>query len=95
MAIEGIKRFPTCDILIHKNDVSRLGYKKEDKTLGQMVDLAILHKCPIIIERTRGKWYLKGHGYSRSELKMMIKENLQNPKLVKEYNSRCCYLVKL
>jgi hypothetical protein len=93
--MKGIKCFPKCDILIHKNDVSRLGYEKGDKTLGQMIDLAILHKCPIIIERARGKWYLKGQGYSRSDLKKMIEENLQNTQLVKEYNSRCCYLVKL
>jgi hypothetical protein len=88
-----IKVFPKCDILIHKNDISRLGYEKDTKTLSEMIELAILHKCPIIIERARGKWYLKGNGKTHAELVLLIQKNLNDPSKVKDYNSRTVYLL--
>lgn len=55
-----ITRFSKCDILIGYNDISTLGFDKT-KTEGEMIDLAVLHKCPIIVRNgTNGKWYLKG-----------------------------------
>jgi hypothetical protein len=69
-------RFLKCDILINKNDVERYGFEKT-KTEGEMIDLAIKHKCHIIIKNgINGKWYLKGKGEQIEYLKSKIDEKL-------------------
>ena len=69
-------RYPKCDILIHKNDVERLGFDKT-KTEGEMIDLAAIHGCKIIIKNGKnGKWYLKGKGRDSAFLKDEIAKNM-------------------
>jgi hypothetical protein len=59
MAVISIKLYKECDVYIRQNSVEWLGFDKH-KTFGEMVDLAILHKCHIITKNGGGKWYLKG-----------------------------------
>ena len=72
-----ITEHPKCDILIgfssnNNNNVERLGFDK-NKTLGEMIDLALLHKCPIIVKAGKNaKWYLKGQGKTLEFLKNQI-----------------------
>ena len=69
-----ITRFTKCDILFHKNDVELYGFEKT-KTEGEMIDLAMKNKCPIIIKNgINGKWYLKGKGKTIEYLKNEIYE---------------------
>ena len=44
-----ITKYSQCDILKHKNDIEYRGY---DITMsfGNMLDLAVLNNCPIIIK---------------------------------------------
>ena len=51
--------YENCDIYIGQNDVQHLGFDK-NKTIGEMIDIAIAHNCFIIIKNGKGKWYLKG-----------------------------------
>jgi hypothetical protein len=63
-----------CDIYkgTRYNDIEPYGFDKS-KTLGEMIDLAVLHKCPIIVKAgTNAKWYLKGKGRDDNLLKVMI-----------------------
>ena len=69
-----ITKFENCDILIGNNNVERLGFDKT-KTLGEMIDLAIINNCPIIIKGgLNAKWYLKGKDIEF--LKEKINENI-------------------
>ena len=44
-----ITKYENCDILIGNNNVEKLGFDK-NKSLGEMIDLAINNNCPIIIK---------------------------------------------
>jgi hypothetical protein len=75
-----------CDVFFGQNNVERLGFAK-NKTFGEIVDLAILHKCPIIIKNGKGKWYLKGVGKDEHEIHdAVIKNKGQYP------NQKCWVL---
>jgi hypothetical protein len=74
MAFKNITRHDNCDIYkgTRYNDIEPYGFDKS-KTLGEMIDLAVLHKCPIIVKAgTNAKWYLKGKGRDDNLLKVMI-----------------------
>jgi hypothetical protein len=82
MAFKSMVRVNKCDILkgTRYNDIEPYGFDKL-KTLGEMIDLAVLHKCPIIIKAgTNAKWYLKGKGRSYDSLKGKITENIGKEK---------------
>jgi len=52
------------------------GYSKT-KTEGEMIDLAIINGCKIIIKNgITGKWYLKGKDSTIEDLKIKINEKL-------------------
>ena len=71
-----ITRYLNCDILINKNDIEWNGFDKT-KTEGEMIDLAVICDCPIIIKNgINGKWYLKGHKKSIDFLKSKIDEQI-------------------
>lgn len=62
MNFNKITKFENCDILIgwNYNNVEKNGFDK-NKTLGEMIDLALANNCKIIIKSGyNGKWYLKG-----------------------------------
>lgn len=82
-----LSSYNNCDIFIGKNDVEPKGFDA-DKSLGEMLDLAILHKCPIIVKNGKGKWYLKCHGRDLEEIQQSIKDN-------KPYPRRTLYLIHL
>ena len=82
-----LSSYNNCDIFIGKNDVEPKGFDA-DKSLGEMLDLAILHKCPIIVKNGKGKWYLKCHGRDLGEIEQSIKDN-------KPYPRRTLYLIHL
>ena len=51
-------------------------YDKCDILL-HMIDIAVLHNCPIIIKNgKKGKWYLKGKGKSTEYLKSEINKQI-------------------
>ena len=62
-----ITRYLNCDLLIHKNDVERLGFDK-NYTEAEMIDLAVKNSSHIIIKNGKGKWYLKGKDESIDSL---------------------------
>jgi hypothetical protein len=76
-SLKNMSVYDRCDFLIGfptngNNNVERLGYDRNN-TLGEMIDLALAHKCPIIIKSGRnGKWYLKGQGKTNEFLKDQI-----------------------
>ena len=82
-----VVRVINCDILVGQNDVEPYGFDK-NKTLGEMLDLAILHKSPILIKNGKGKWYLKGKGRPYEALERSIKNNKPMPR-------RVLYFIKL
>jgi len=86
MSFNNSQLYPNCDILIHKNDVQDLGFDKT-KTIGEMIDLAIMHGCNIIVKNGKGKWYLKGKGMDIEVLKDEIEKNTG------KYPRRMCYLL--
>ncbi len=56
MNFNKITKYDNCDILRNQNDVEYYGFDK-NKTLGEMIDLAINNKCKIIIKGGfNGKW---------------------------------------
>ena len=67
------------DLLRNKNNVERLGYDGKTHTLSQMLSLATKHRCPLIIKNGKGKWYLKGQGYSYEDLLTKINYGKENP----------------
>ena len=76
MSYSKITRYNNCDILIGCNDVSRLGFDKT-KTEGEMIDLAVINDCSIIIKSGKnGKWFLKGKGKSKEYLQNKIQKNI-------------------
>jgi hypothetical protein len=78
MIFNKITKYNNCDILIgwNYNNIEINGYTKE-KTLGEMIDLALLNECPIIIKNGyNGKWYLKGKNKDIDFLKNKINENI-------------------
>jgi hypothetical protein len=84
-----ITKFENCDILIGNNNVERLGFDKT-KTLGEMIDLAIIYNCPIIIKGgNNGKWYLKGKDKDINFLKLKINQNIGQHR-----DGVCCYLIE-
>jgi len=82
-----LTRYENCDIFIGQNDVEVLGFSA-DKTLGEMLDLAMHHKCPVIVKNGKGKWYLKCNGRSITEIEHSIRQNKPSPR-------RTLYLVTL
>jgi hypothetical protein len=44
-----ITRYDKCDILLHQNDIEYIGYNKNN-TEGNMIDIAVINNCPIIIK---------------------------------------------
>jgi hypothetical protein len=47
MSLNKIEVFQNCEILIRQNDVEWYDFDK-NKTLGEMIDLAMKNDCPII-----------------------------------------------
>ncbi len=89
MNFKNIICYEYCDILYGKNDIELYGYDK-NKTIGEMIDLAALNQCPIIIKNgLEGKWYLKGKGKTVEYLKNKIEEQ----KGKSRYGVRC-YLIE-
>ena len=89
MSFKNIIAYERCDILKHKNDVEKRGYDK-DKTLGEMIDLAIINKSKILIKAgTNAKWYLKGKDYEYDFLLGEISENIG-----KSRKGVICYLIE-
>ena len=41
-----------------------------------MIDLALKHRCPIIVKHGKGKWYLKGNGRDKDEIQRQIEKAL-------------------
>ena len=75
-----ITKYLQCDILIHRNDISKNGFDKH-KTEDEIIALANKHKCPIIIKNgLNGKWYLKGKKKSIECLKQYIEDNIGKKK---------------
>jgi len=72
--METITMYSQCDVFRGTNNVEPLGFAKTN-TLGNMIDLAITHKCPIIIKDGKGKWYLKGQGKEEVEIRAAIETN--------------------
>ena len=71
-SLKNITKYDRCDFLRDNNNVQRLGFES-NKSLGEMIDLALTHKCPIIIKNGRkGKWYLKGQGKTTEFIKGLI-----------------------
>ena len=67
-----IQRYSNCDILIGSNNVEKYGFDSH-KTEGEMIDLAVKHRCPVIVkDGPTGKWYLKGQNRSIEYLKHKI-----------------------
>jgi len=84
-----ITKYDKCDILINKNDIEYYGYDK-NKTFGEMVDLAIVNNCNIIIKNGyNGKWYLKGKNKEINFLKIKINKNIGNSR-----DGVVCYLIE-
>ena len=79
------------DCLRNKNNVERLGYDGKTHTLSQMLSLATKHRCPLIIKDGRGKWYLKGQGYSYNDLNAKIDEGKKNVK----YKNIYVFMIRL
>jgi hypothetical protein len=74
MSVNKIQVFENCEILIRQNDVEWYGFDK-NKTIGEMIDLAIKNGCPIIQKAgPNAKWYLKGKGKSIQHIKAKINE---------------------
>jgi hypothetical protein len=74
-SLKQITKYDRCDFLLGNNNVQRLGFEG-NKTLGEMIDLAVSHKCPIIIKNgNQGKWYLKGQNKTTEFLKGEIDKN--------------------
>jgi hypothetical protein len=76
MSYNTITRYLKCDIDRSYGDIEPLGYEKT-KTEGEMIDLASLHGCKVIVKNgENGKWYLKGKTKTIEELKIKINDNL-------------------
>jgi hypothetical protein len=87
----GSERFP-CDILtrVKKGCPEWKGFHK-DSTIGQMIDLAIIYNCRVIVKNgNKGKWYLKGQGKSIEFLENEISKGLRNNHRIGVY----CILLK-
>jgi hypothetical protein len=71
-SLTNITKYDRCDFLRDNNNVQRLGFER-NKTLGEMIDLAVTHRCPIIIKSgPNAKWYLKGQGKTTEFLRAEI-----------------------
>jgi hypothetical protein len=68
-----------------------LGYDGKTHTLSQMLSLATKHRCPLIIKDGRGKWYLKGQGYSYNDLNAKIDDGKKNVK----YKNIYVFMIRL
>jgi len=69
---KNITCYSYCNILIDK---PKYTYNRE-RTLGEIIDLAIELKCPIITKNGKSSnWELKGVGLSYDYLKQQIKNN--------------------
>ena len=72
-----VTEYPECDFWCGTkyNNIMCYGF---DKTLsyGEMIDLALKHRCPIIVKHGKGKWYLKGNGRDKDEIQRQIEKAL-------------------
>ena len=76
MSYNTITRYLKCDIDRAYGDIEPLGYEKT-KTEGEMIDLACLHGCKVIVKNgNNGKWYLKGKMKTLENLKIKINNHL-------------------
>ena len=72
--IQTITLYRNTDIYGGVNDVERLGFDK-NMTFGAILDLAILHRCPVIVKNGNGKWYLKGQCKTPEEIAQKIEQH--------------------
>ena len=87
MNFNKITKYDNCDLL--SPDINKYGFDKT-LTLGQMIDMALIHNCPIIVKGGyNGKWYLKGLDKDIDYLKSKINENIG-----KYIDGRTCYLIE-
>jgi len=70
----GYKFYRGCDIYMHKNCVSERGYPST-YTLIDMIHLAKINDCHIIVKNGNGKWYLKCQGQDNDEATIIRKIN--------------------
>ena len=76
MNFNRITKYNKCDILKHNNDIESHGFDK-NKTLGEMIDMAINNDCRIIIkDGFNGKWYLKGQHGNIDFLRLKINNSI-------------------
>jgi hypothetical protein len=74
MSFSQVKTYNKTDVFHCGDDVEKYGYSKE-KTLGEMIDLAIQHKCPILVKAGKNaKWYLKGHKRTTDQILTALQE---------------------
>lgn len=66
-----------CDVFRGSNNIQPLGF---DKTLsiGEMINLALVHQCPIIVKDGKGKWYLKGQLKENAVIEAAIEKGINN-----------------
>ena len=83
-SIKSITLYENRDIYRGKNEVNPLGFDKI-YSLGEMIDIAALYKCNLIVRNGYGKWYLKKGVYE------VIKQKLENSR---EYNKQFCWLIE-
>jgi hypothetical protein len=90
MNFNKITTYTDCEILVRQNDVNWYGFDK-NKTVGEMIDLAIKYNCPIIQKAgVNAKWYLKGNGKSIEYIKKKIEE-----KTGKSRKGTYCILIEI
>lgn len=85
MSFRQITKYEKCDILKHQNDVSIHRFHK-DTSLGEMINLALINNCKIIVKN--GKYYLKGKDKDVSFLRAKIEECMGSRDGV------CCYFIE-
>jgi len=72
--IQTVTLYRNTDIYGGVNDVERLGFDK-NMTFGAILDLATLHRCPVIVKNGNGKWYLKGQGKTPEDIAQKIEQH--------------------
>lgn len=87
--MDSMQLFNATDAFIGQNNVERLGFDK-NKTLEEMIELATINKCPLIVKDGRGKWYLKGQGKTYEEIEAGLNQNKENI----DYKNVKCYVLR-
>lgn len=87
--IKNITIYNKCDILLHRNDIQKLGFDK-NKTFEEIKEIAIANNCPVIIKAgLKGKWYIKGKNMDLDVLKKLASINEG-----KYRNGIICYIIE-